>query len=237
MPEISDAELRMFVRYQNFGTPDEVQKKIGDLEKDNGTQREEIRLFKEKLPKDNEVVLPKAKADLLPKYEKLGKPEEIEKQLTEGVQAKEDLTITKQKESALKFVRASGLSEDSVETLIAIPALKDAKFEVRKGKVRDRNGIEKDGDVGYITLAGDNQKAMTITDAREQVPALKGLATAGTQSTERKGTEFVQQGGGTGTEGGTVYDRIRQQKAAKPAEDTTKQTVKPIQERLGMTRG
>src|SRR5690349_9679447 len=83
MPEITDAELRTFVAYQNLGTPAEIAKKVGDLESDNHKQRDEIRDLKAKLPKEGEAVLPKEKADALSAYEALGKPEDLKTVVTE----------------------------------------------------------------------------------------------------------------------------------------------------------
>ena len=65
------------------GTPADIAKKVGELESDNKTQRDEIRDLKLTLPKETEVVVPKEKADALVDYEKLGKPEELNTLATE----------------------------------------------------------------------------------------------------------------------------------------------------------
>lgn len=43
MPTISDVEYRQLVAYQALGTPQEIEKKISALERDNKRQRDEIR--------------------------------------------------------------------------------------------------------------------------------------------------------------------------------------------------
>ena len=77
MPEISDSDFRQFVAYQNLGTPQDIAKKVGELESDNKTQRDEIRDLKAKLPKETEAVLPKEKAE--------GILKEMEKEAAEDV--------------------------------------------------------------------------------------------------------------------------------------------------------
>src|SRR5699024_10287888 len=67
---------------QGIGTPQEIAKKIGDLEADNHKyRREEKPALEAKLPKDGEVVVPKAKADALASYEALGDPDEVKGKL------------------------------------------------------------------------------------------------------------------------------------------------------------
>lgn len=245
MPEMSNDDIVTLQRYRAFGTVDDVQKKINGLEKDNADQRTEIAGWKAKAPKDDEIVVKKADADELGEWRKLGKkPSEVKGTLEKGLKAQEDLVVRDQRDAALKFVKAVGLAEESVDTIIAIPQLKDAKFEVRKGKVKNpRTNLEEDGDVGYVTLAGDNQKAMNFTDAQEQVAALKGLKPAGPQAPATKPTTtFVQQGSQGSPGDGTVYDRIRnrnkpaggqQQTAPNPPAVTPEQAIRAG---LGMTK-
>lgn len=72
MPEITDAQLREYQRYQQFGTPDEVDGKVKKLETvlgENKEYRTEVRDLKAKLPADGAVVL--AKEDELAKWTKV----------------------------------------------------------------------------------------------------------------------------------------------------------------------
>lgn len=237
MPEISDAELRLFARYQNIGTPEEIQKKITDLEKDNGSQRDMIRDLKEKQPKENEVVLPKADAEKLKKYSELGKPEDLKKQVEEGAQAKSELAEVTRRTQAQAFAKAAGLADETVDTLIALPALQGADFSVEKGKVKNDRGVEEEKDIAFVTLPGEEGKAgekLKFADAQEKVPALKGLRTAEAAPPQKQNVGFVKQGGGS--EGGstTIYDRIRQQREAEKKASEEKPKVKPIEERLGV---
>lgn len=215
MPEMSNEDISTLQRFRAFGTPDQVQKKIGDLETDVHGQREEIRGLKEKQPKADEVIVKKTDADLLPKYVELGKPDEIKGKLTAGEQAAVDLAVKNNKESAAKFIKAVGLAEDTVETLIALPALQGAVFEVKKGKIKDKAGKEVDGDVGYITLAGEKQKAMSFDEAKEQIVALKGLRSA--DPNQPAGVPFVKQG----SEGAPVGNTLLENALKKNKEEAT----------------
>lgn len=238
MPEISDAELRQFVRYQNLGTPEEIQKRITDLEKDNHKYRQEEKpALEAKIPKEGEVVVPKADADLIPAIKELGKPEEIKAKIEEGEQARNKLADVERRSAASKFAKAAGLADEAVDTLVAIPALQGASFEIRKGKVKDAKGQEVEADVAYVTMPGENQKPLTFTEAQEQVPALKGLRTAEpTTSRPATGVPFVPQSGGGDNKPGNRFDRIREERAAakKPAVEAPKKPS--VFERLGMAR-
>lgn len=242
MPDMSQADFdalgafRMIAQ-QYGGTPQSIVTKINELTEDNRKYRQEEKpALEAKLPKADEVVVPKADAELLPKYKELGDPKTIKETIEAGTKAQGELALNTLRTSAAAFAKAAGLSEDSVETMIAIPALKDAKFEVRKGKIKDANGRETEGQIAYITLAGDNQKAMQFADAEKEVPALKGLARAGVVTTTQKQERmFVQQS--NGQQGGTIYDQIRAERAPKPeAEKTATVPVRPVEDRLGMTR-
>lgn len=238
MPEITDSELRQFVAYQNIGTPQEIQKKISDLTEDNRKYRQEEKpALEEKLPGEGQVVVDKSDAELLPKYKALDEdPDQLKVKLEEGSKAQVRLAEVETKNQARAFAKAAGLAEESVETLVSIPALKDAKFEVRKVKVDDGKGNKVDGEDGYLTLAGDDEKAMSFKDAQEKVPALKGLRTASPEETKSRSVNFVKQGSEENGKAGTVYDRIRQNREAekKTAKDAPQR--KPVTERLGMSQ-
>lgn len=224
MPEMPQSEIDAlggfrFLASRYGGTPQSIEKKITDLEEDNRTQRGEINTLKEKLPKDGFVVVPKTQIDTLAEYEALGKPSEVKAKLEQGDQAAANLIEIQRREHAAKFVKAAGLADEAVDTLVAIPALKNAKFEVRKGKVKNDKGVEVDGEVAYVTLEGEGKSAMSYDKAIEAVPALKGLARATTPPSE--GARFVPQGGEStaGTEKkSTADDHIKrmQERANAP---------------------
>lgn len=234
MPEISDSEFRMFAEYQTLGTPNEVRKKVNDLEKDNRDQREEINTLKSKQLKENEVALPKAEAERLEQYKALGKPDEVKQKVEAGNQAQDRLQGYERKEAARPFVKAAGLADETVDTLVAIPALAQAAFEVRDEKVDG-----KDQKVAYLVFAGADgkQEALSFTKAVEKYPLLNGLKRAEKSASS---TTFVRQDGETrGTQGSTLFDSIREN--AKKAKDNTKvqeeaRTSRPLEDRLGMTR-
>jgi hypothetical protein len=132
------------------------------------------------------------------------------------------------------FVRKAALAEETVDTLLAAVPV-GTTFEVRKGKVKDGKGNEVDGEIPYLKLPGEGSQAMSFTDAKEKIPALKGLRSAdpkapgGTQQ-----IEFVQQG----TDGATtnVFDRIREE--AKQRDEAAKAipAVTPAEDRLARLR-
>jgi hypothetical protein len=245
MPEMPQSEIDAlggfrFLANQYGGSPQSVLKKIQDLEEDNRKQREQIKAITEAQPKDGQVVVTKEDQDELAAFRALGKPADIKKTLEAGENATKELSTLKLRESAAKFAKASGLHEETVDTLIAIPQLANATFEVRKGKVKNKSGVEVDGEIGYIKLAGNDEKAMTLTDLQEKVPAVKGLrlAESGTQPTG--GQNFVPQGGGSGGDKpGNIYDRIRaehgkQNVPTQPVNTPVVPQPKSIEERLGM---
>jgi len=241
MPEISDAELRMFARYQNIGTPEEISKKISDLEKDNATQREEIRGFKDAQPGADQVIVSKEDADLLPKYKDLGTPKDLKAKIDAGETAQKDLALRTRKDAALSFAKAAGLAEETVDTLISLPDLSSASFEVKAGKVKNASGkeVETTSPVLVITDDKGNQERLDFTKAQERFPALKGLKTV--QPDTRTGTprpQFVQQSpGDKGGSSESIFERIRREKAEEQEKAATRlKETKSVDERLGFVR-
>lgn len=244
MPDIAQSEVDALGGFkliaQRFGgSPQGILDKIEKLEGDNRTQREEIRDLKTKLPADGSVVVEKAKADALAEYEALGSPAELKKKLESGTTAAVELAQVQLRTSATAFAKVAGLAPEAVDTLVAIPALQGAKFEVRKGKVKNKAGQDVDGEIGYITLAGDNQKASTLTDMLETVPALKGLARSSASGTPgESGREWTEQGGGAESRAGSIFDQIREEAQKKQTPPvTTAATPAPlsVEQKLGMT--
>lgn len=171
MPEITDAELRTFVAYQNLGTPQEVAKKIEDLVSDNGKQRDEIRTLKESQPREGTVVLPKERADALEAYEKLGKPEDLTKALLEREDLQQKDTARTREDAFRAAVKAAGWPEDTVATLLDMRSLDGAVVEVKA----EKNAKGEDASVPYLTLAGEGQKEQKLVDFAANTPQLKGL--------------------------------------------------------------
>jgi hypothetical protein len=247
MPDIAQSEVDALGGFkliaQRFGgTPQSILDKLEKMEDDNRKQRDEIRDLKASQPKEGQVVVAKTDAEELEQYRALGKPGELKTKLETGEKAGTELAQVQLRTSAEKFANVVGLAPEAVDTLIAIPALQGAKFEVRKGKVKNKAGQEVDGEVGYITLPGDNQRATTFADSLEAVPALKGLARATTSGTSgESGRDWTAQGGGTEGKGGSIYDQIRaekqaaQQGHAPAATSATTPAPLSVEQKLGMS--
>lgn len=248
MPDIAQSEIDQLggfklIAGQYGGTAQGIQNKIRELEDDNRDLRQKNKALVDAQPKDGQVIISKEDQDELVAFRALGKPADVKKLLGEGETAAKELSTVKLRESAAKFAKAAGLHEETVDTLIAIPQLANATFETKKGKVKNKANLEVDGEIAYITLAGNGEKPMTLQELQEKVPAVKGLrmAEAGTQQTQG-GQSFVPQGGGTGgdTKSGNVFERIRNEHAARnapsqPANNTpAAPQPKSIEERLGM---
>ena len=234
MPEITDAELRSFVRYQNIGTVDEIQKKQADLERDNFQGREALRLAKENAPSPGSVILTAEEGAAFVNYSTLGTFEEVTNGLTAGKSASKKVRIMEARDSATKFALASGVHTDAVDTLIGMPALEGATFEVRTKKETNEIGKEVEIQTGYITLSGDGQKAMTFEDAQLKVAGMKGLRQAEVGGPTLK---FAQQGsaGSVDDKKKTLFDNIRA--TAKAKQEKASQAPDPsksIEARMGM---
>lgn len=170
MPEITDAEYRQFLRYQDLGTPEDVAKKIRALEEDNHKQREEIRDLKTKVVGDGMVAVPKDKADALERYEALGKPEDLEAAVKERETLRADLATRDRRDAIRTAVKAMGWPEDVVATLEDLRSLDGATFEVKTETVDG-----KEVQVPYVALAG--QEPQKLADFASATPALRGLRT------------------------------------------------------------
>jgi hypothetical protein len=191
MPEVSDSDFRALVAYQGLGTVQEISKKITDLEKDNKAQRDEITGLKTKLPKENEVVVPKERAETLEKFEALGKPEELQAVVTERDQLRTKDQQRTREDAFRGAVRTVGWPEDTVATLLDMRSLEGAKIEVRKAK----NGRGEEEDTAFVTLAGENQKEQLLTEFAAATPQLKGLKLEGDRQSDTSTRIYPKQSG------------------------------------------
>lgn len=238
MPKITEGELQELVLYRTLGTHAVVTKKVNDLEKDNAKQRGEIRDLKAVAPKEGEVLLSKEDGVEFKAFKELGKAADVKTRLETGSAAEQKVEGLTVRAAALEYVKAAGLAESAVETIVALPDLKGAKFEVRKEKGKNDKGEEGDVSVPYLTLAGDGEKPMSFADLQEKVPALKGLRPAkdGETTDTTKGQEFIKQGTEEGGKGkSSIYDRIRKDAADKKEAATKKTEGRSVQDRMGMT--
>ena len=233
MPEISDGEYRLFVRYQMLGSPDEIGTKINDLETDNRKQRDEIRDLKEKELGDGQVAISSDDHKALEKYRALGTPKEVEGKLEAGTDATTRLAGLERKQEASAFVRAAGLAGETVDTLVALPELQGVSFVVEDGK----DDSDKDVKIPKLSIKGENDsvEVLDMKAALERFPSLKGLRMATPQ--ERGGQEFYQQGPGAAPGGENQFDRIRREAEEKKKQVEQRHEGTPsAQERLGMVR-
>lgn len=236
MPEISDSEFREFSQYKALGGVGEIQKKISDLESDNHKYREERRQLKEE--QEGKVLVPEEDAKLLTQYRELGELKELSTRLEEGANAGQRLKELQSRSAALDFARAVGLAEESVDTMIAIPGLNNASYEVKTKKVKNEKGEEVEQTVGYIKLP-DSDKAMSFSDAQEAVPALRGLRLAEPEKSQGPQRQrFIQQ---KGQEGGddknSLYERIRQEEQQRQRKrvESAERSEKTLDERMGLS--
>lgn len=177
MPEITDAELRQLVRYQSLGTPEDLEKqrtKLADFERDNKKQRDEIRELKEKVPQEGFVLIEKTKADLLPAYEELGKPDVLKAIVKERDELKTKDAQRTRIDLLTQAVKAMGASEDVVPTVARLLP-EDASVEVRTERVTNDQGEEEEIAVPYVTLPGEGQQAQRFADLPNVMPEFKGV--------------------------------------------------------------
>lgn len=178
MPEISDAEQRQFVRYQMLGTPEEVEKKINDLERDNRQYRQEkIPELEKKIPGEGAVVLTGDEAKAYPALKELtsfGTAAEIKAKLDQGETNSAELADLKRKESVRLAATAAGY-KDSV--LLKLPGAEKLKFETKQETVNE-DGKTKQVDVAYVTGSGEGATPQKLTEYAEKewsdfLPSLK----------------------------------------------------------------
>lgn len=242
MPEMPQSEIDAlgafrFLANQFGGSPQAVLDKINKLHEDNKEYRTEIKSLKELLPKDGQVVVAKVDAELLETYKGLGEVAVIKGKLEAGEKAMGQLAEVELRATAKAFAEATGLADEAVDTLIAIPALAGAKFETRK-VTETVNGKKVEKSQGFLTLA-DSKDSLDFSAAQEKVPALKGLAKRESDGTKQSGVTFTSETSGAGGSGGaggrSIFDQIRNEVAGKPAVETPTQVKVPnLAERLGM---
>jgi hypothetical protein len=221
MPDMAQPDFDSLGAFRSIateygGSPQSIIAHIRKLENENRKLSEEKAALDSKLPTDKQIVLDKDKGKLLEEFEALGmKPADLKTAIEAGKKAIGDLALTQTKTAAAVFAKAAGISEDAVETLITIPQLTGAKFEVRKVKGKNATGADEVREVAYVTLAGENQTAMQFEDAQEKLPVLKGLARVAASTTTTSGASFVAQpstsSSGVQSEKSALYDGIRDQ--------------------------
>jgi hypothetical protein len=206
MPEITDAQMAEYRAYQSVGgTPDQLTKKVGDLEKDNQKQRDEIRGLRDdkkaleaKLPADGAVVLTGDDAAAWPRYAKLGKPDELEGAVTERDTLKKDAAARAWEDRVKAAAEAEGWGGKPGILKLALRGLEDHVLEVR-----DEKGDKGEAKVAYIKEPGEGKSARKLRDfLKDREPeVLEALGAAAGQQQRRTGTDglpFVPQRTGEG---------------------------------------
>lgn len=206
MPEINDAEYRQFVRYQTIGTPDEVEKKIRELEKDNGKQRDEIRDLKAKVPEEGTVTLSKERADALSAYEALGKPADLKAQVDKLPEL--EAGIARRDREAAREAAAKTLGIEGKD-LASFAGADDLTYEVRDQEV-ERNGKKEKAPVAYVKDAEGKEHPLADFGKEKWGRPFEAVLTAKDEEGGNRYTLETAKGSkGTETVKGGVDDAIQ----------------------------
>ena len=190
MPEITDAELRQFVQYQNLGTPGEVSKKITDLEADNKTQRDQIRDLK-KLPTVPEGgrILTKDEVTEVEAYRALGTPEEVKAKVEKVPTLEADLAKRDRDDARDAAAKALGIEGKDLSPFAGADAL---EFLTKEEEV-ERNGKKEKAPVPYVKDA--DGKEHRLADYGKEKWGRPFEAVLGTAAPAPTGTRYTVETG------------------------------------------
>ncbi|HLM69334.1 MAG TPA: hypothetical protein VK358_17470 [Longimicrobium sp.] len=205
---MSEAAVLLLGRYQNIGTPEEIQRKREELERDNAKQRGEISEARAKAAPEGAIII--ADAAEKARWEKVKAmpadfdPEQAAKELDDLRQKDTERTRA---DTARAAVKAEGWADDRGDVLLQLRDVGGATFSTKKVKEKDGKGADVEVERGFITLPGENQRAVRLSEfATEKLPApvaalLTGSTTAGGagRSGDRGGITYPPQQHGTGT--------------------------------------
>lgn len=206
--EFTDAEAVAFNRYQAFGTPDEVQKIVQEVERlktENAERRKankdleaERDALKAKVPEGAEVLTgdeAKAYAELKAKEMKLA---DVPKIVAERDTLQKGAAERDKRDALGKAVATEGWVPESVPLLHKLlAAAGDLPFEVREEDVEvTENGktAKQKKPVGYVTANGQAVRLSKWAEA-EELPASVFTATRTTAETGRTVSEQRGNGG------------------------------------------
>lgn len=226
MPEITDAEYRQFIRFQELGTADEVVKKIDKFERENATYRQTItnqdtryKELEKQVPAEGAVVLTGAEAKVIEEVRGIAPLAEVQKRLADGQEAAAKLKQRERHDAHRDAVKVLGLKEGAAKLLDKI-APEGAKVEQRSEKQGDA-----DVKVAYITLPGAD-KATPLADYMKQeigedvIEGLRAQAATGTgNGGAKRWPEQGHEGKGAGKDADPVEARIQrmhERAAARP---------------------
>lgn len=209
MPEITDAQLREYGQYSALGTPEDVGKKLKDLEavKSEAAERRKaakdleakVAALESKVPEGATVLTgDEAKAFDAAKAAH-GGVAELVKKAERAETAEQEIAKRDRQDGYRKAARTEGWDEDAAlgffndsETFKALP------FEIRQEQreVKGKNGatVKETVPVGYLTVDG---KAVSVAtwQAEHAKHWTPGLSAAGTTLGTATGREFIEQRG------------------------------------------
>lgn len=166
MPEITEAQASEYRAYTQLGTPEQVSKKIGDLEKDNHKQRGEIQTLKdakkvleEKAAPEGAVVLTGDDAAKWTRYQALGTPDEVESAAKERDALRTTVKGREWEDAVKTAAEAEGWGKPAILRL-ALKGLEDHTLEVREDKGDKGEKVR----VAYIKEPGEGKAAKKLRD-------------------------------------------------------------------------
>lgn len=231
MPEISDQDYRRFIALDQVatrygGSADGIVKKVDELERDNAAQRGEIATWKgkaEAVPADALILTgdEKARYEAVKPVLAAHKPEEITAGLAERDKLRTTLAERDHADARRTFAEAVKWRLGVLENL--------KQFDGATFTVEEENGTGPDGKpakvkVGYITPAGENQKAVRYDEFLKTLPedVQKTLPAdaAGSRAPDNRPTYTpprVEGGGGAAAANGGVDAEIQANEKAATA--------------------
>lgn len=178
----SEGDYKDLLSFRNqFATPTDAARKVADLEKDNQKERDKVRDLTEKvklMPADGAVVLTGDDAAAWPKYQALGKVEDLEKLSGRVVELEKSVADSTRKDSFAAAVKALKWPDETVATLLDMNSLNGAVVEVKTEKATGKDGKAVDEAVPYVTLAGEGEKPQKFAEFAANAPQLKGIKMA-----------------------------------------------------------
>lgn len=166
MPEMSEAAILRLGRYENLGTPEEIQKKRTALEADNQRQRGEIATLKQQVPAEGAVVLTEeGQKKLWAKVKDLPEDFDPAAVVRERDELKvKDATRTRL-DDAREAAKATYGNDDAADVLLGLDGMKDGTYEKKQVTVKGQNGAaDTKVDEWHFTPAGEGQKSSPLKD-------------------------------------------------------------------------
>jgi len=251
MPEISAAEQQQFARYQNLGTPEELQKQAKELEKakseaaqariDLKAVTEERDAFKAKVPAEDAIVLSGDEAVAYKAVQGTGLSlKDVDAAVKERDTLKARDAARTRQDSLAAAAKTEGWADTAPAALARVlrddagaPLPVEVKEEEREFTVNGRTEKRK-MPVGYVTLEG---KAVPFTQLPDVMPEIRGalLLSGGSGGGDAQASrEVLMQRGAGRPAKADVFARVRDDTKAK-YEAGGGPSVETLSKRLGVT--